>query len=70
MQVGQRFGVREPGGFRYEALDELQHPVGAVDEALENLMRVDAAAVSYVYGLKKWLEMRESGQITAVGSFH
>src|SRR5579871_1904511 len=45
MMVGQRFAVGEPGGFRYETLDELQHPVGAVDEALENLVRIDAAPI-------------------------
>ena len=40
MQIGQRLRVREPCGFRHEALDELQHPVGSVDEALENLVGV------------------------------
>src|SRR5262249_9483556 len=45
MQVSQRLAVGEPGSFRHEALDELQHPVGAVDEALENLVRVDASTI-------------------------
>src|SRR5216684_4044293 len=45
MQVGQRLGVRKPCSFRHKALDELQHPVGPVDKALEYLVRVDASAV-------------------------
>ena len=43
MQIGQRLRVLEPCGFRHEALDELQHAVGAVDEAAEHLVRIDAA---------------------------
>ena len=34
MQVGQRLRVREPRGFRHEPLDQLQHAVGTVCEAL------------------------------------
>ena len=33
MQVGQRVRVIEPLGLGHEALDQRQHPVGAVDEA-------------------------------------
>ena len=36
MQVGQRFGIREPSAFRYEAFDQLHYQVGAVDKTLEN----------------------------------
>ena len=35
MEIGQRLAVREPFGFRREALDELQQAIGAVDEAGE-----------------------------------
>src|SRR6266446_7449839 len=45
MQVGQRLGVGQPCSFWHKALDELKHPVGPVDKALEYLMRVDAAPV-------------------------
>ena len=33
MQVSQRLGIIEPLGLRHKALDQRQHPVGAVDEA-------------------------------------
>src|SRR6516164_5499167 len=41
MQVGQRLLVREPNGFRHESLDELLHPIGPINEALENLVGID-----------------------------
>ena len=44
MQVGQGLLIREPFGLRHETLDELQHPVGAIDETLENLVSVAAPA--------------------------
>src|ERR1700758_1348361 len=43
--LGTRLAAGEPGRFRHEALDELQHPIGAVDEAPENLVRVDASLI-------------------------
>ena len=35
-------GIIEPTAFRHEALDELQDAVGAIDEAAQRFMRVDA----------------------------
>ncbi len=42
MQVGQRIGVGQPGRLRHEALDQVQHPVGSVDEAAHHLARIRA----------------------------
>ena len=42
MQVGQRLAVVEPADLRHEALDQLQHAVGAIDEAAQQLPRIDA----------------------------
>ena len=39
MQVGQRLLIREPRGLRHEAFNELQHAIGSIDEAFENLVR-------------------------------
>ena len=44
MQVGQRLGIIEPVGFGHEALDQREHPVGAVDEAGERRAPVGAVA--------------------------
>src|SRR5690606_41916089 len=35
MKVGQRLAIIEPGAFGHEALDELEHAVGAIDEAAQ-----------------------------------
>src|SRR3546814_2972419 len=43
MQVGQRLGVIEPGAFGHEAFDELEQTIGAIDEAAQDLARIDAA---------------------------
>src|SRR3546814_17766236 len=43
MQVGQRLGVIEPGAFGHEAFDELEQTIGAIDEAAQDLARLDAA---------------------------
>ena len=37
VQIGQRFGVIEPGALGHEALDELKHATGAIDEAAQCL---------------------------------
>ena len=42
VQVGQRLGVIEPADFGHEALDQIQHTVAAIGEALEQLPRIDA----------------------------
>ena len=39
VQVGQRFGVIEPGHLGHEALDQLEDAVGAIDEAAQQLSR-------------------------------
>ena len=35
MQVGQSLAVIEPVGFGHEALDQREHAIGAVDEAVQ-----------------------------------
>jgi hypothetical protein len=42
VQIGQRLAVIEPGDFGDEAFDQSQQPFGAVDEEIEQLLRVDA----------------------------
>ena len=42
MQIGEGCGVVEPIGFGHEAFEELQHPVGAIDEAAQQLVGIDA----------------------------
>jgi hypothetical protein len=37
MQIGQRLGVIEPAAFRHEAFEQLQHAIGAIDEAAQQL---------------------------------
>ena len=41
MQVGQRLLIREPCRLRHEAFDELQHAIGPIDEAFDNLVGID-----------------------------
>ena len=43
MQVGQRLRVIEPPALGHEAFDELQHAIGAVDEAAQDLAGIGAA---------------------------
>jgi len=43
MEIGQRLAIIEPCAFRHEVFDELKHAVGAISEAAQGLMRVDAA---------------------------
>ena len=42
MQIGQRRAVVEPFDFWHEAVDELQDAIGAIEEAFDQLMRIDA----------------------------
>ena len=42
MQIGEGCGVVEPIRFGHEAFEELQHPVGAIDEAAQQLVGIDA----------------------------
>ena len=44
VKIGQGLGVGEPRGLRDESLDKLKHAVGPVDEAVEELMRIDAVS--------------------------
>ena len=46
MQVGQRFAVIEPAAFRHEGFDEAQKPVGAVGEAAQRLVRIEALLIA------------------------
>src|SRR6516162_3115608 len=43
VKIGQRLGIGEPRRLRNESLDKLKHAVGPIDEAIEELMGVDAA---------------------------
>ncbi len=42
MEIGQRLAIVEPADFRHEALDQLQHAVGTIDETAQQFPRVDA----------------------------
>ena len=42
MKIGERRCVIEPCGFGHEAFDKLQHAVGAVDKATQQLVGIDA----------------------------
>ena len=44
MKIGQRLRIIEPIDLRHEALEELQHAIGAVDEAAEQLSGIDAVS--------------------------
>src|SRR5258707_11692137 len=73
MQVGQCLRVREPSGFWYETFDELQHPVGPVDEAFENLMSVSplvpgAALVEQRFGARGLLGRRQEQEGQVIGA--
>ena len=46
MQIGQRLAVIDPAAFGHDAVEERQHPVGAVDEAAQHLARIDAGLVA------------------------
>jgi hypothetical protein len=43
VQIGHRLGVIEPADLGHEAFDQVEHPVAAIGEALEQLPRMDAA---------------------------
>ena len=40
MQVGQGLGIIQPGAFGHKAFDELQDPIGSIDEAVQHPVRV------------------------------
>jgi hypothetical protein len=42
VEIGQRFAVIEPAAFRHEGFDQAQQPVGAVGEAAQRLVRIEA----------------------------
>ena len=46
MQIGQRLAVIEPGTFRHEGVDELKDAIGAVCEAAQYLVRIDAGMIA------------------------
>ncbi len=46
MQVGQRLAVIEPAAGRHETVEQRQHAIGAVGEGTQNLVRVDARALT------------------------
>jgi hypothetical protein len=43
VKIGQGLRVGGPRGLRDESLDKLEHAVGPVDKAIEELMGIDAA---------------------------
>jgi hypothetical protein len=46
MEIGQRLAVIEPAAFRHEAVEQRQHAIGAVDEAAQDFLRIDAGALA------------------------
>jgi hypothetical protein len=46
MEVGQRLAVIEPAAFRHEGFDQIEDAVGAIGEAVQHFVRVDAAVVA------------------------
>ena len=66
VQVGQRLGVIEPADLWHEAFDQIEHPVAAVGEALEQLPRIDAvgraALVEPAFGPRGFLGQRHPQQ--------
>ena len=46
MEIGQRLGITEPLDLGYEAFEELQHAVSAVDEAAKEFVRIDAGLLA------------------------
>ena len=66
MQVGQRLAVVEPVAFRHEAVEQRQHAIGAIDEAAQDLVRIDAGAFTALIepglGAGCVLGMREIGE--------
>src|SRR5207245_9300900 len=70
VKIGQGLEVGEPRGLRNESLDKLQHAVGPVDEAIEELMGIDAALagspfVKPAFGARRLFARRqpEEGQV-------
>src|SRR5437660_12088410 len=45
VEIGQGLAVGKPCGLWNESFDELQHPVGAVDETIEELAGIETARV-------------------------
>jgi len=46
MKIGQRLGVGEPAALGHEAVEERQHPIGAIDEAAHQLPGIDAGGLA------------------------
>jgi len=44
VQVGQRLGVIEPGDFRHDAIEQVEHPIGFRHEGIEPATPVHAVA--------------------------
>ena len=42
MEVSQRLAIIEPRAFRHEAVEQRDNAIGAIGEAAQNLMRIDA----------------------------
>src|SRR5215831_16771382 len=70
VKIGQCLGVGEPRRLREESLDKLKHAVGPVDEAVEELMRIDrsragSSLVEPAFGTRGLFARRqpEKGQI-------
>ena len=64
MQIGQRLLVIEPGTFRHETFDELQHAAGTIGEPAENLARIGidgavAALVEQPLGFRRTFSRRQ-----------
>ena len=74
VQVGQRLRVVEPGALRHEAFDELEHAIGAIDEAVQGFAGVgalgalaafveEALGAGGVFGRRQVEESQEVGRL-------
>src|SRR5207253_930731 len=70
VKIGQGPRVGKPCGLRNESLEKLEHTVGTVDEAIEELMGIDAALagsplVEPTFGARRLFARRqpEEGQV-------
>ena len=73
MEIGQRLAVIEPGAFRHEILDELENAVGAISEAAQRLVRVDAVlGLAFIEpalgagGVLRWRQIDEGQEIAGL----
>ena len=65
MQIGQRLRVIHPGAFGHKPFDQLEHPIGAVDESVQHFAGVGvlgpiAALIQKPFGARSVLGRRQT----------